>query len=61
MLYQLSYASPKTERRIEQCADTPLLSAYHGTGIKVSIAAEPEQTRINRAASQVACFERAQL
>ena len=45
MLYQLSYASPKPLQEPVQCADTPLLTAYHGTEIKVSIAAHPEQTR----------------
>jgi hypothetical protein len=50
MLYQLSYASskphPNSVRRTESCADTLLLSAYHGTEIKVSIAAFPEQTQL---------------
>jgi hypothetical protein len=44
MLYQLSYASPKPFQESIQCADTLLFSAYHGTEIKVSIAAEREQT-----------------
>jgi hypothetical protein len=44
MLYQLSYASPKPFQEPIQSADTPLSSAYHGTEIKVSIAAQREQT-----------------
>jgi hypothetical protein len=36
---------PKAFQRTERCADTLLFSAYHGTEVKVSIAAQPEQTR----------------